>query len=287
MSTRRSNDPEARERRQAAADLRAGHRALFAVRSLLTVRLVAGVLISLVQPIGWIPTAACAAALFLLRHRPFEAVLGVTLLDLALLAVHGEVPRTGPMLTHLGLWAATQQAWKLDRARRAHPDLYGARKLRGEHLTGDVPLDPISERRRGRRSRGDSGALGWALGAAVLAGAGLWWTLREPGPSDPGEDLERFREAWNTSSAEDMAAFARPESRSKFERSFLKAERKYGWEEGFPEAAAVEAGASQGERLEAVLHTEDGEVGLKLRWSEAGWQLSGVDFSAVADAAGR
>lgn len=144
----------------------------------------------------------------------------------------------------VGYWVAVGLATRVQRVVRRYPDLWMARRMRGDTIDDEIAgattkhRDRVrEEKRRGRRRLLLVGGV-----AAVAVAALLLFREREPEPPPPppppavdvADFAERFRSAWNNGSVAAIEGHFQPSSRDRFSRTLGKILERRGWTEQRP-----------------------------------------------------
>ncbi len=285
------------ERRSASAEMRAAEKRVRWIRWVLGFNIFTTglLLLLLISAAGWSPILLLVGTvlalnfygLVQLRRRPFPVCLTLALLSTVttLLDLFFGAGTGGGVLGTVFYWVATYHAARWTALAREFPDLYGARKLRGEHLrTAKGGKSALAGRHRGRgRAPRDWTAIGISAGAVAVVLVVGFLMLKEPAPDDPGPTLERVRIAWNNGYEAELAGFWPAESQEKRERTFRSIRKRYEWSERFPQAEILRADEQQGEHLSATLVTEGGDVTMRFTWNGDRWEMTRLGLTQVSD----
>lgn len=182
------------------------------------------------------------------------------------------------------------------RARRvvaAHPDLWAARRFRGEKR--ETKGGEVYSRSRERAGEASDRAFrrkllfgGVAVGGVALV-AVVFDLLSPPTPREVSAArsaaaaaapfdpvVARFRDAWNASRVDEIARFYRTDSREKMGRVFSRLVEKKGWSKALPRLAAPDVvAAKSGTSRQAFFMLEAGGGVVETAWSfgDEGWVL--------------
>jgi len=286
------------EKRAAASEMRKAEQRVRLIRAVFVANLLllgfTFVLLFFADEVPLVPVvlvgailALCLFGLTQLRRRPFPVTLALALLDtlaLVLGLLQGQVSFLAILKT-AGFWVITYQAARLTALAREFPELYAAKRMRGEHLTHERGRPgALSRKHRGTgRARRDWKALAMTAVVAVVLVAGGTFYFAEEGPPDPGPSLERFRVAWNEGHVGELAGFSRSENQAKRERSFSNALESYEWGARFPNAETVSWEERDGSTIEVLLHTIAGDAPMRFQWERDRWVMTSLSFSGVKD----
>ena len=205
------------------------------------------------------------------------------------------------ILVALGFWIGVPQARKAARLAEEHPDLYGARLMRGEAGEGRFHAE-AKEKARRRLILGSSIAGGVVAVIALLAWApwagtpddarseGSWssWDhyarrapAAPPGPLDPA--VARFADAWARSDVSAVDALRHEETRERQAELFRRILTKRGWTEKLPPLLPAEPDkANKGYRALVYFpfadQPDDRPLKTTWEWDGTTWRLAGMSF---------
>jgi hypothetical protein len=219
-----------------------------------------------------------------LERRPFLITLSLALLqtlNVALGFLSGAIP-VFPLLLALYFWTATASAAQVERIAREHPDLFLARRMRGETRQGSAGRRQRQiERDRKAAARRKWVVLGAVGGVLALIGVGAKVVSMLPEEQVPTAVVEGFRDAWNQADVAGLGYFAGQDNRARLERGMGVVMKRYEWAERLPNIESFELGASEGLSQRVRYVTEAGAVPVGFRKEGDRWTWRSVDFRDV------
>ncbi len=261
-----------------------------------TTLLIAGVFQTIVVVLSWL----CMRQV---RRRPLPVV--VTLASFQTLSalwgfLDGDASYVSAGYCAL-LWMLTVDAAHATRLAKQFPDLYLAKRMRGEHLRGKTRGGDsiVSQRRASERVRTAKErkqrvlVLAGVLGAVVIAVVGYRiLTAEDPEPTkaaptehvalpSPDEAIERFRAAWNASDLAAMTAMVKPSLQSKMRRTLGSLGGRYGWEASFPTMGEARVTLRADTTVKVLYTVGDGEFGVRFMGSDGEWVVRTITASGL------
>lgn len=227
------------------------------------------------------------------QRRPFPVMLILasfsTLSTLFGLLVSLAVPEltiifSGRAVFTLVTWFLTFEAAQVSRILRQNPDMYLAKKLRGEHRAhaddDDATMSDVRRKTRAReqaKQRQFWTRIAYA-GAAVLvlAFGGFAYKVIAAPPS-PEAALEEFRQNWNSVDREALVASALETKRPSLERSFRLIKTRYEWGEQLPALEKAEWKQSKPEKVRAYFSSQGARLRIDMVYSDGRWQLDQIN----------
>ncbi len=218
--------------------------------------------------------ALCVPLLRMLRTNPFPIAFAMTAMVTLewLLAIQDGESGNWSLIQVLLLLSVTIQAHRLRSLARKYPDLYVARRMRGEHLR--------------HAKRGADRTRRWiaiACGVAVVVAGGAFALVQFNQTDDPAPVLARFHTAWNRANVIDLGTFGQDGSEDKLAATFANAMASFHWNLELPAASAVRVRTERGTDVDAELVTEAGAIPFRFSWDGKRWVLTSIRFTAVKD----
>jgi len=177
------------------------------------------------------------------------------------------------------LWAAVAVAFRMSALIEQHPDLWIAKRLRGEREAVRGGAVYAKSRASGREARSRTLKRVLLFGTAGVVGfVGVYFALKTlaggtgGGPvsiadAPPFEPVAaRFAEAWNASRHAAITDFCRAESRERMARSFRRICERRNWDETLPRVGVPTLQEGKGAVMNAVFPLESGGAWVKTTW---------------------
>jgi len=245
-----------------------------------------------------------------IERKPFPLVLslaGLQTLSAIWSWYDGSHP-WGPAIYAIILWLLAADAAQVTRLAKQYPDLYLARKMRGEHLPatarpGRTPLAAAARRaeRKTQSKRALRHRVALACGVAVaLLAAWLGYgalsaedtgttraaVIAEDMPA-PDAAIERFRAAWNAGDIPAMVVETKPSLQDKMRRSLERLGERYEWGARFPQLGEARYDEPEGgpERptLRVFYTSEAGEFPVRFSLADGRWVVRTLTTSGLAE----
>ena len=249
------------------------------------------------------------AAYHYLDRKPFPIV--VALAALKTLDTVWEFIDSGPWIV-TAVWAAllwwlAVDAAQLSRLAKEHPDLYLARRMRGEHITHkagrgrrahstDREIGAVRTRASGR---GKAETNWWVLGGVLATVAGLIVAVvmvtskgsgSQGGSSktvlaaptvSPRAATEAFRTAWNSHSIDALANLTKESLREKMRASLAGLGDRYDWGPHFPQLDAAKFSEPKSGNVRVTFPSEAGEFPVRFTFEDGAWLVRSIKTSPL------